>query len=553
MTCVHKRRTWGVVSREDPCTHTASARQCQSLIQVIIILFISNFCQSSLLPFFTSSFTYLPGSQKMSSALDDVKDILLSADIPRKIEYVLDARTASYSLDSEARKALETSRRRMITLKLIWLRGAKDMVVKSEKLWIGDSWKVIKNQLDEIVRRIDQLLPFKRRNTDSSLSKRSPWAKFRWTQSRKPRRTSLSDFALELSFLIERLCKYSDEIFTAIHVGPRKQSPGSSHTESLEHSIIARPGAFLVYQGLQACKSRFDLNIDLKDNGASSVTLDYWNPKECPKISSYQLMHRSGNLEDLLVQSCEFTRLSAPVDSKILRDPAEMFENRAPSRTELKCIQPDTYETACFFYVADSPIKTSRGRSLAALLAMPRSADDNSHGPIFSTLERLDLAFQLSKCVEYLLGTPWLASLGSERIFECGSGKSSSFAISVPTLSLGDLYLEDPEALSEPSQLFRFGVLLIEIAIGKSDRWSVSEGIEDRYRWASNLVPFVKQAFGLGYSEACAFCIEDRRSIFTFRQASKCECPGQNGWNTYLRNFLSGYYSQVIDRSVTLS
>ena len=489
----------------------------------------------------------------MANALDDFKDLLiLIAEIPRKIEDVLDACTASYLLDYQARKALETSRRRMITLNSIWFRSAKVMVVRSETLWGGDMWKVIKDQLDEIVRGIDQLLPFKRRDTDSSLSKRSPWAKLRSKQSKSPRRTSLSGLALELSVSIERLCKYSDEIFTAIHVGQIKQSIVSSHPESLEHSITARPGAFLVYQGLQACKSRFDLNIDLKDNGASSVTLDSWNPKESRTISSYQLMHRSGNLEDLLVQSCEFTRLSAPVDSKILRDPVEMFKNRPPSRTELKCIQPDTYETACFFYVADSPIKTSRGQSLAALLAMPRSADDNGRGPIFSILERLDLAFQLSKCVEYLLGTPWLASLGSERIFECGSGKSSSFAISVPTLSLEDLYLEDPEALSEPSQLFRFGVLLIEIAIGKSDKF-VSERIEDRYRWASNLVPDVKQAFGPEYSEACAFCIEDRRSISTHRKASKCEWPGRNEWNTYLRDILRLYHSQVIDRWVTLS
>ena len=488
----------------------------------------------------------------MANALDDVKDILLSADIPRKIERVLDARAASDSLDSQARKELETSRRRMITLRLIWLRAAKDMVVRFEKLWGGDSWELFKTQLDEIVRRIDQLLSFKRHDTDSSLSKRSPWAKLKRMQSRKPGRTSLSDSALELSRSIERLCKYSDAIFTAIHVGPFKQSIVSSHTESLEHSITTRPGAFLVYQGLQACKSRFDLNIDLKANGASSMTLDYWNSKECRTISSYQLMHRSENLEDLLVQSREFTKISAPVDSKILRDPVEIFINRAPSRTELKWIQPNAYETACFFCVADSPIKTSRGRSLAALLAIPRSAGENGRGPILSLLERLDLAFQLSKCVEYLLGTPWLATLGSERIFECGSGKSSSFAISVPTLSLKDLYLEDPEALSEPSQLFRFGVLLIEIAIGKSDKF-VSERIEDRYRWASNLVPDVEQAFGSGYSEACAFCIEDPRSISPYREASKCERPERNGWNTYLRNILSVYYSQVIDRWGTLS
>lgn len=488
----------------------------------------------------------------MANALDDVEDILLSADIPRKIEYVLDARTASYSLDSQARKALETSRRRMITLNLIWLRDAKDMVIRSEKVRGRNPWEEIKTQLDEIVRRIDQLLPFKRHDTDSSLSKRSPWAKWKRMQSRKPRRISLSDLALELSLYIEKLCKYSDDIFTAIHDGPTTQSIVSSHTESLEHSITARPGAFLVYQGLQVCKSRFDLNIDLQANGASSMTLDHWNFKECRTISSYQLMHRSGNLEDLLVQSREFTKLSEPVDLKILRDPMELFKNRAPSKTELKCIQPNTYETACFFGVADSPIKTSRGRSLAALLAMPRSAGDNGRGPTFSILKRLDLAFQLSKCVEYLLGTPWLASLGSERIFECGSGKSFSFAISVPTLSLKDLYLEDPEALSEPSQLFRFGVLLIEIAIGKSDKF-VSERIEDRYRWASNFVPDVKQAFGLGYSEACAFCIEDRRSISTYREASKCEWPGRNVWNEYLRNILRLYYSQVIDKWVTLS
>ena len=488
----------------------------------------------------------------MANALDDVKDILLSADIPRKIEDVLDACTASHLLDHQARKGLETSRRRMITLKSIWLRGAKDMMIRSEKSWGGDSWKVIKIQLDEIVRCIDLLLPFRRHDTDSSLSTRSPWPRLRWTRSRKPRRTSLSNLALELSFAIERLCKYSDEIFTAMHIGPIQQSIIISHTESLEHSIIARPGAFLVYQGLQACKSRFDLNVDLKDNGASSVALDCWSSKECRTISSYQLMHRSGNLEDLLVQSCDFTRLSAPVDSKILQDPAEIFKNRPPSRTELKCIQPDTYDTACFFYVAESPIKTSRGRSLDALLAMPRSADDNGRRPIFSVLERLDLAFQLSKCVEYLLGTPWLASLGSERVFECGSGKSSSFAISVPTLSLEDLYLEDPEALSEPSQLFRFGVLLIEVAIGKSEKF-VFERIEDRYRWASNLIPDVKQAFGPEYGEACAFCIEDRRSISTHRKASKCEWPGRIEWNTYLRNILRLYHSQVIDRWVTLS
>ena len=121
------------------------------------------------------------------------------------------------------------------------------------------------------------------------------------------------------------------------------------------------------------------------------------------------------------------------------------------------------------------------------------------------------------------------------------------YVLEVQTLDLDELSFEDPEALAEPSQLFRIGLLLVEIALSNPEHSVPTETQKHDLR-TSKMLTLVQQSMGPQYGKATAFCLHDRRSTLHFGRPEKYQYPDKTGWKSYLLEMLEDYHAQVYTR-----
>ena len=137
--------------------------------------------------------------------------------------------------------------------------------------------------------------------------------------------------------------------------------------------------------------------------------------------------------------------------------------------------------------------------------------------------------------------------MSSDRIRRVKIRDQVFYTLGVKTLPLDEVYFNDPIALAESNQLFRLGVLLIEIALGISVFSDVAEA-EEPFLRALEKLPLVCAAVGSTYCEACAFCIQDRRLTSHYGHPDKYRFAEETGWDVYLRDLVHGYHESVVLR-----
>jgi hypothetical protein len=196
---------------------------------------------------------------------------------------------------------------------------------------------------------------------------------------------------------------------------------------------------------------------------------------------------------------------------------------------------------------------TSDPESLATILTTLSKSAKLSTEEHFSTGAKVELAYKVIECGFFLLGTPWFSSLSSKnllRLKKAGSERPS-FILGIQTLDFSDLLSDDPGALAETSQLFRIGVLLMEIALIEPD---FSPRAEDYRHDAERIrkLPLIEQSMGTQYCKATAFCLQDRQPRGRFRGPEKYMSEQFDDWESYLAEFLQEYHSQVFLRYTTM-
>ena len=228
-----------------------------------------------------------------------------------------------------------------------------------------------------------------------------------------------------------------------------------------------------------------------------------------------------------------------------------VLESWPHEKSMLFFLWPNGAHAPSYFRVAKPPAALTLDgdtESIAQLIYKNRVTSNTklAQRPL-SLLRRVELAFKLVECGFYLLGTPWLASLNSKRLRIVEANGRNQFVLEVQTLELEDLYSEDPKALSEPSQLFSIGVLLVEIALSDPDL-SKAVMIQDPEPRIFEILPLVERAMGSSYSKATAFCLQDRRSGPHFGKPDKYQKPEETGWMSYFTELLEDYHAQVFSR-----
>lgn len=508
----------------------------------------------------------------ISATADAIEQLVKSA---RELQQPHDALSISQLSDNMRTTVvvLEASQQKYRVWRKTWMENVRDPEKTAQELWGSAGWEDIRKLLSSIQDAVNKVRAEIIRPYDADSGPKSRHAlKFlpKWggksvtAKSVTVKSPPSLDLAIQLSRSIDELWTYSEVAFDSLHgIFAQKINP-PFRDRLLTCSLQARAGSLALFAACSRSKAAYSLEVDLFS--------DY----EGKRRSSLSRMSRSSSKTTsrlyyhLFVQAPETSAYTADMMIVSVANPGEQdFGDSKPfefnvethdladceswphKKSNLFSLQPKAaYVPSYFQFAKPTAALTFDGEteSIAHLLYEDRVTSNTNLGqrPL-SLLRRIELAFKLVECGFYLLGTPWLASLSSKRLRRIKTNGSKHFVLEVQTLELEDLYSEDPKALSESSQLFSIGVLLVEIALSDPDQWNPVK-IQDPELRKSKILPLVERAMGSQYSKATAFCLQDRRSGPHFGRPDKYQKPEETGWTSYLTELLEDYHAQVFSR-----
>lgn len=457
--------------------------------------------------------------------------------------------------------ALKSSTHKLESFQNTWLDGALDPIARSETLWGKDGWFKVRELLEEIVGTI-QLWKDADNGPDNTKLGRTLFRKLvSFSLSLRPRALSIEagsvlERALHLDKTIDQLCIQADVSFESLHGIPARKHGLVAAKPQLSRSIPIRHGAIALYQACQRSATQCKLDLDLLRNHCTSP-----NPQHSPRPASDSSLFYNMRFEsvkpDVRLWKITAEAFSLPegatasTNVKTYEEPdLAVFTSHPPSSSRIIGIQTNYSRDNFYFRVAaadNTKAPASKRESLALTMSKNKVSTEVVTLPYRSLKNKLDSAYNLVQCGFYLLGTPWLASLSNKRLCRLETEDRSSCLLEVKMIPVESFYLENPDALSESSQLFEIGMILIEIAL-EGDQGSDLEEHENPYLHAYKMLPKVYERVGSTYYRACAFCIQDRRSDPSYGRPEKYRYPEETGWDIYLKDFLEDYYMQVVSR-----
>ena len=479
-----------------------------------------------------------------------------------------DSALASSKLRESRQKVkviLETSQQKFKIWKETWVKDVLDHAESAEKLWGSEGSSAVQKLLDSVQYHAG-VIENELAKTDNGTSHLGWRHTLRTSFLKKDRRLedqrpSLITLAVQLSTSVDELWTYSEVAFDSLHGIYSHQIGPPRRDMLLTRSLLARPGSLALYQACIQSKADYSLEVNLLGEDAETGVAIH-------KRSSGSSMRRSGLLYRLFAQNRETPNMVNEITIESMSWPGEQgFPDTEVVQFDIKesdladdkswppvirtsglvFIQPKTTQSPSYFRIVKPPRVLNREsytESLAQLLEKDPIGISSEERPLPQET-RVQLAFKVVECGLYLLGTPWLASLSSKRLRKMKTSKGSPFVLEVQTLSLEDLYFEDPDALSEHSQLFSIGVMLVKIALS-DERDTPSMGDSDLRK--SKILALVERSMGSLYCRATAFCLAHRRSAPHFGGPEKYEDPKEAAWKSYLTELLEEYHAQVYSR-----
>ncbi|KAL9602875.1 MAG: hypothetical protein Q9219_001571 [cf. Caloplaca sp. 3 TL-2023] len=352
-----------------------------------------------------------------------------------------------------------------------------------------------------------------------------------------------------LDDLVEQLSISSGLIFDSLHGSPLTDPKLVEEQESLIQSVLrSRAGTMKLHQLCAKDLRNGDIEMDLSDPSQSSKGTSHTAVKD---TIYYHLMTESPT-----------EMIKVVVEHPMSPDCLEEMELEA-TRTGESNLQPSTplpygrtikvpqdSSSATFLRISEPHGKpshmTTTPKTLEEILK-PMKTTGLPNAVELSKAAKIELAFNVTHCAAYLLGTPWFSCLNT---FNLRQLDEKFFMLRFPTYNPSELTSEDETALTEAAQLFRLGRLLVQIALG-TETDQVSQAI-DESPWLCKLA-LVQRSMGYQYSRAAAFCLQYRKPEFCDEAKYDSKAQGwwkgySEKWKTYSIGILEDYYVQVILR-----
>lgn len=450
-----------------------------------------------------------------------------------------------------------------------WSGGDSNPNAAAQALWGFQGWKAIQGMLNRILKDSDNIGKYLDHIGESPATKpRSRWRAA--LKARRPKQQSseslreLQKLVTALSRSIDGLWIYSETVFDSLH-------------DILEHDTKLPESEKFLALAVQSRTGSLDLHILCSDSPVHCcLDMDLLDARSLTFHTSSGLGHPSRRLiyhllaearespqeiKEITVESIQRLDESAIEESKLTRDDVvestkadvQLFKSQSGTGTGWMVSRHGSNPQSYLFLqpTVNKILLETKPERLASLLKAPEKGLNLSMPIVeyFSWGAKVELAYKVIECGFFLIGTPWFSSLGSKNIKRIRSPghKSYKFMLEVQTLDHHDLLSEDPGALAETTQLYRIGILLMEIALDEPNRSSRIENNGHDEDWISKLA-LIEQTMGSQYCKVTAFCLQYRQPEDRFRGPEKYQGEHFVEWQSYLAGFLREYQSQVLLR-----
>ena len=370
----------------------------------------------------------------------------------------------------------------------------------------------------------------------------------------------LQKLAAALSRSIDQLWIYSETVFDSLHGILAHETKLPEREKLLTLALQSRAGSLDLHTRCSDSTVDCCLEIDLLDAGSPSLHTS--NRQGCPSGRLFYHLFAEARgfpqeIKELTVENIPECDESESVNDEVVESNEQDLQLFKPqSGTGTKKIMVSRHGSnppSCLILprTVGTMFLETKPENLANLLTTLEKATNLSTVEHFSMGAKVELAYKVIECGFFLIGTPWFSSLSSKNISRLRSlgQKRHSFILEVQTVDPYDLLFDDPGALAETSQLFRIGILLMEIAL---DEPNPSSRIENYGHDAERIskLPLIEQSMGTQYCKATAFCLQHRQPKNRFRGPEKYQDDNFDEWESYLAEFLLEYHSQVFLRYV---
>ena len=457
-----------------------------------------------------------------------------------------------------------------------WSGNERHPHVSAQALWGVNGWTQIRRMLEVIndtSQKIADYLGNLKANEENK--PRSRWQKaYKAIQAKHGPSSDMQQLQIwstTLTRSVDELWIYSETVFDSRYGTLESMVP--ERDRLLHTALRSRPCSLELYFLCLGSTFNCSLEMDLLDSDLTNLKGPS-TPSEASLTVFYHILTSSGenhsSLEKMTIERVETNATLKPDPGDVVIQKMENLQLRkltAEHKTAVvEVAARGSTQSSClrFAHASTPPVdRRSVPESLDKVLDRLQSVDRSTR-EFLSISAKIELAYKVIECGFFLLGTPWFASLSSRNVLRVKNTEKAHdmFYLGTQTLDLEDLLYEDPTALAETSQLFRLGVLLMEIALGKPVLYSGSDDTGQEADRISKL-PFIEKSMGSSYCRATAFCLQYRQSgkpfrggnyskgrksgngDRPFREVEKYEDPNFDDWQNYLAELLQQYHSQV--------
>lgn len=361
--------------------------------------------------------------------------------------------------------------------------------------------------------------------------RRIPWKKALQLRSQGPSpkitdTSGLTQDVTTLKCLIDELYTVSSMAFDSTRSVPRPARAGDDNL-----AVVSQKGMAGGMALLPLCnKFNEDVFLDMNLLGRTqSITDPHVKFRLFNREHPIKLADREFVRHDLTGGRCR--DCNTPVENT-QKDLSVLWKMRPSSESTFLRLPSSEGHDPCF--EVSAPGSSSPSRVPLARYLKSSEADELERSeprPYLSRIARISLALQLLQSGFFLLYTPWFSNLNDKTLLVLDN---KQYALQKKPVDLQADADMRPGVSIRTSNLFRLGVLLVEIAVGKSlddssDRLD-SEPIKQ--------LPLVARTMGLQYRDAAAFCLKRGR----VRELGARESPDE------ARLFLTEYYNETISK-----
>ncbi|KAL8704099.1 MAG: hypothetical protein Q9201_002733 [Fulgogasparrea decipioides] len=443
-----------------------------------------------------------------------------------------------------------------------WSGEVDSSDLSATTLWGTQGWATIRVMLESTIELSKEIETRVReaQEVQTNLS-RQRWRRAMERVGKKgqtrPRR-ELRHLAAELNKSVDALWIYTETRFDFLHGPLAVASKPAEKGTLLDLGLQSRAGSMRLYTLCLAQAEDFNLELDMLQNSSAWQNLSF--PRRNAPPLRYPLVTEAGEkeLQRLVVENLGEIDIVSDEKTEMIDPTGQDFQLFRP-RSVVKFVKVPQHslDEPQYLRIPSRPSKidklVSAPESLVEVLGdLKRRKHVKDLGYLsrkgdFDAEAKIKLAVMVAKCGFFLLGTPWFSSLNSRNLRRLSepTDQSLAFILRTQTLDLRDLVSDDPGALAETSQLFRLGVLLMEIALETPETDFQTAYLEHDPKRLAKL-PLVERAMGVQYCKATAFCLQHRKHRFS--EPEKYDGKLYDEWETYMAGFLQDYYSQVLLR-----